>query len=335
MDKKGHAINLANPRCYLLKRFLIYFDIQYYLMEVKVKKIIIYFLSISMLIILSGCTHNRHDNLVKPINKELSSMPEISSTPTSSISPTILTTSSLSLESDDTKNTVSDTYKIGVFYLGMNYEDLLELNLYNTDDEITEITKINEEENSWDYGNKVIWTQNLCCLFDKDDTIYKITVNGNIPTSLGLKVGDTTHIVDTLYGTCDYQYENDWGKVYEYIMDSYYIDISILDNEVSNWSISKYKNDYNGKNMNEDEAQDKALQLVKIKFKAKYYEETDDYAINDNECYHVYIWPYGFDSRGFYEVRICPSYYPLSVFYYCYVDLSNDTITDIGPEWDD
>jgi hypothetical protein len=128
----------------------------------------------------------------------------------------------------------------------MKYEDLMKLDLYNSEDEITGNNVINDDEGSWDYGNKVVWTQNLCCLFDKDNTIYKITVNGDIPTSFGLKVGDTVDTINKLYGTYDYKYDYSWGEVVEYYVDSYYLDICIKDNQVSLWSISKYKNDYNG-----------------------------------------------------------------------------------------
>lgn len=207
------------------------------------KKAIIYDLFISILIFLCGCTYNHHDSSVKPINQESSSMP------TSSITSVTSATSSSSSQNVDSKSTgskVHNTFQIGVFYPGMKYADLMKLDLYNTDNEITENIVINDDKNAWDYGNKVVWTQDLCCLFDKNEAIYKITVNGDIPTSLGLKVGDTTDTVERLYGKYDYQYEYDWGKVLEYKVDSYYFDISIQDNKVFTWGISKYKDNYNG-----------------------------------------------------------------------------------------
>lgn len=213
------------------------------------KKVIICTLFISISIFLCGCTYNHQDSSVKPINQELSSIPEPSSLPTSSITAVASATSSPSSQNGDSKSTGSDvqnTFKIGDFHLGMKYADLIKLDLYNTDNEITENTEINNDKNAWDYGNKVVWTQSLCCLFDKDDAIYKITVNGDIPTSLGLKVGDTTDTVERLYGKYDYQYKYDWGKVFEYNMDNYYFDVSIQDNKVFTWGISKYKDNYNG-----------------------------------------------------------------------------------------
>lgn len=178
------------------------------------RKVIIYILSISILISLNGCTYNQH----KSINEG----------------------------SKELNNSQQTKYKIDVFYIGMKYGDLMNLDLYNTDDEITESTVIKEDKNAWDYGNKVIWTQKLCCLFDKDNTIYKITVNGDIPTSLGLKVGDTTENVEKLYGKYDCQYEDGCGKVLEYYINNCYLDIYIQDNQVFLWSISKYKDNYNG-----------------------------------------------------------------------------------------
>ncbi len=122
----------------------------------------------------------------------------------------------------------------------------MKLDLYNTDDEITENKVIDDDKNALDYGNRAVWTQKLCCLFDKNNNLYSITVNGDIPTSLGLKIGDTTDSVEKLYGKYDSQYECTWGKVLEYNRDGYYFDIFIEDNQVSLYGIAKYKYDYNG-----------------------------------------------------------------------------------------
>lgn len=136
--------------------------------------------------------------------------------------------------------------KIGVFHLGMKFEDLMKLDLYNTDYQITETTQVTDDVNAWDYGNNVIWTPLTCCFFDKENTLYRITVNGDIPTSFGIKIGDSVEKVKTLFGKCDKQYKYDWGKVLEYNMGDYFVFVSVQQNQISLWGISEYKYDYNG-----------------------------------------------------------------------------------------
>lgn len=136
---------------------------------------------------------------------------------------------------------------VDIFYLGMKYEDLMNLDLYNTENQITSTNEINDDKNSWDYGHKVVWTPRLCCVFDKTKTLYRITVNGDIPTSLGIKNGDTVDLLEKLYGKSNNEYKFEWGEVLEYCMDNYFFYVSIHDNTIALWGISKYKYDYKGK----------------------------------------------------------------------------------------
>lgn len=75
-----------------------------------------------------------------------------------------------------------------------------------------------------------------------------------------------------------------------------------------------------------DTAEKLALDLVIENQKLIYNKETGDYS-QDGKAYTVLVKPHGFDERGRYEVRISPSYYSLSVFSYCYVDLKNKTVS--------
>ncbi|KYH33287.1 hypothetical protein CLTEP_21450 [Clostridium tepidiprofundi DSM 19306] len=79
----------------------------------------------------------------------------------------------------------------------------------------------------------------------------------NIPTSLGLKMGDSLDDMKKLYGTNYTIYGNDTlfpevsannkikyckvGYIYEYKIDNHYFRVSILNNEVITWEISKFK----------------------------------------------------------------------------------------------
>lgn len=75
-----------------------------------------------------------------------------------------------------------------------------------------------------------------------------------------------------------------------------------------------------------DAEQKKAIDLVVKELKLSYNKHTDDYS-QKGKSYNVFLIPYGSDKNGRYEIRICPSFYPLSVYNYCYVDLKNGTIT--------
>ncbi|MTI47668.1 MAG: hypothetical protein FH761_07485 [Firmicutes bacterium] len=134
----------------------------------------------------------------------------------------------------------------GMFYLGMTLEDLYSLDLYNTDYQITSTIIIEENKNSWDYGHTVIWTQNFSLLFDTNEILYRITVNGDLETILGLKVSDSKKVLKKLYGKNKSRYNFDWGYVLEYNMKNNYFFVSIQDNKITQWGISKYKYDYRG-----------------------------------------------------------------------------------------
>ena len=72
-------------------------------------------------------------------------------------------------------------------------------------------------------------------------------------------------------------------------------------------------------------AEKQAIDLVIENFHLTYNVDTEDYS-QEGKSYTVVLLAYGFDDYGRYEIRICPSYYPLSVFTYCYVDLENGTV---------
>lgn len=78
------------------------------------------------------------------------------------------------------------------------------------------------------------------------------------------------------------------------------------------------KNDY-------DTAEKKAIELVVKDQKLIRHKNSDDYT-PEGDTYDVKLFPYGFDEKGRFEVRVCPSDYPLSVYSYCYVDLKLDTV---------
>lgn len=72
-------------------------------------------------------------------------------------------------------------------------------------------------------------------------------------------------------------------------------------------------------------AKQKAIELVMRDRKLTYNEATDEYS-REGKSFTVKLKAFGFDANGRYEIRISPSYYTLSVFSYCYVDLRNETV---------
>ncbi|WP_239616842.1 hypothetical protein [Cohnella mopanensis] len=86
-------------------------------------------------------------------------------------------------------------------------------------------------------------------------------------------------------------------------------------------------NETSGTTDDEEELSNKAMEIVARSIKATYNKETDDYSI-EGESYNVILIPFGFVESGEYEVRVCPSYYPLSVFNYYLVDLKEGTIRE-------
>lgn len=149
------------------------------------------------------------------------------------------------------KNTVKTGNKInidetridknGTFYLGMSEQELLkktkELNI--------DTTKISYEiTNSFDsqeFGDKVCGSEQIqftCSIRDKNHSLYSISVQDDIPTKLGLKIGDTKDKVTQIYGS-NYTSTKDDNDVISYkykFADNYFI-VRIEDNKVLDWSI--------------------------------------------------------------------------------------------------
>lgn len=73
-------------------------------------------------------------------------------------------------------------------------------------------------------------------------------------------------------------------------------------------------------------AKQKAIALVMKDRKLTYNQANDDYSV-EGKSYTVKLKCLGFDENGRYEIRISPSYYNLSVFHYCYVNLKNETVS--------
>lgn len=134
----------------------------------------------------------------------------------------------------------------GMFYLGMTYNELTLLDLYNTDYQISNMIVIEDNRNAWDYKHKVIWTPILCCVFDEAEILYRITVNGELPTTLGLKNGDSIAVLEKLYGKSNKKYDTEVGYILEYKLDDHYFYVNIDEESIKLWGVSKYRYDFDG-----------------------------------------------------------------------------------------
>jgi hypothetical protein len=122
----------------------------------------------------------------------------------------------------------------GYFHLGMTLNELNSLDLYNTDFEITETDELDD-------GQTAIWTPILMLMFDKEGVLYRITVNGNLPTPVGLKNGDSKEILDNLLGKSDATYDS---TIEEYYLRDSYFYADVRDGTIVLWGVSNYKYNY-------------------------------------------------------------------------------------------
>lgn len=122
----------------------------------------------------------------------------------------------------------------GKLYLGMTLNELYSLDLYNSDFQITSTVELDD-------GETAIWTTILVMLFNTNGILYRMTVNGEIPTPIGIKNGDSIDLLESHLGKSDTTYKSESSRVEEYnLVDSYfYVDIS--EESIVLWSISKNK----------------------------------------------------------------------------------------------
>lgn len=130
----------------------------------------------------------------------------------------------------------------GAFYLGMSRKDV-SLKIKEMKMEVINEVEITSNSKTWDFGNKVIWTDELSFSFDKADKLYEIIVLDKIATTKGLKIGDTREVLIKKYGAKNASYRNGNAIICEYIVGGQYFRAFIEDGKVSKWGISKFRFD--------------------------------------------------------------------------------------------
>lgn len=372
------------------------------------KKAIIYVLLISILVSLSGCAYNKHDNSVKSINHKLSSMsPSLNLSTTSSITSLNDYSKNTDRESElsqtqleNTKNATDTALKAFKSILQNKSE------FYNTDAQKNQYLKEFLANNgAFDCILKILHFTVLDMDGDKiPEVIIKLAINGHdyedfyevlhyiddkvygyifSNRCLGGVKADGTFIYsggasDNGFGKLKFQgstcvtesigyKESEGSKDDNTPNEIYFIDNKQVTSDkyesfvteqfakkeaiwfdISPKSIEKElstdtylhetnqtntqreytSNSIDAKDSNVDSNKDenKAFDLVIKKFNLSYNKTSDDYSPK-GELYNVVLIGNGFDEKGRYEVRICPSDYPLSIYTYCYVDLKMGTIT--------
>jgi hypothetical protein len=122
----------------------------------------------------------------------------------------------------------------GKLFLGMTLKELYSLDLYNSDFQITSTVEIDD-------GETAIWTPILVMLFNTDGILHRMTINGEIPTPIGIKNGDSIDVLENHLGKSDTTYKSESSRVEEYnLMDSYFY-AEISEETIVLWSISRNK----------------------------------------------------------------------------------------------
>jgi len=104
-------------------------------------------------------------------------------------------------------------------YLGMPIEEVRRL-LNEKGEETYEIERTSHPYD-WRYGNRIFDMRYYIIEFDREEKIYEIYVNDNIPTERGLKFGDPIERMEELYGK-NYNKRPENGKTYfNYDMGGY------------------------------------------------------------------------------------------------------------------
>ncbi len=132
--------------------------------------------------------------------------------------------------------------KLGVLSLEMTYEEI-----------ISWLRKHNISYNEMDFGVLEVASSDeyeeftLGFLFDRhaDNDLFYIDVWGrDIPTSLGLRTGDSVDTMIKLYGSNYKIWLPDNPKsIYEYYFENIYFRVMIEDDMVVSWIVSKYRFD--------------------------------------------------------------------------------------------
>lgn len=116
---------------------------------------------------------------------------------------------------------VNSMDETSTFPFGMSKENLM-TKLEELDLEVKNEIEITSREDDPEFGNKQLWADGIAFSFNKNNELYSISVNEEIPTSLDLKKGDSLEKVENLYGKSYNKHRTDIALVYEYSFVDHY-----------------------------------------------------------------------------------------------------------------
>lgn len=125
----------------------------------------------------------------------------------------------------------------GVYYLGMTFDEVFSLDTADTDFRITQIIEFEE-------GEYVTWTPSSTMLFDKDKALFRIQINGDFPSKIGLKNGDPSEWIAKKLGISDKTHFIEFSQVIEeYDLGDHYLYFISRDGSIILWGVSMYPYD--------------------------------------------------------------------------------------------
>ncbi|KYH30052.1 hypothetical protein CLTEP_26930 [Clostridium tepidiprofundi DSM 19306] len=131
--------------------------------------------------------------------------------------------------------------KKSTFPFGMSKDELM-IKLKKLKLKVKGEIEITSSKEDPELGNPIIMTDDISFSFDRNNQLlYAIGIKQNIPTSLGLKNGDSLEKIVKLYGTNYKKYNPGNGFVYEYCFNNHYFRVFIEQDKVTGWAVSKYK----------------------------------------------------------------------------------------------
>lgn len=187
-----------------------------------------YFIAIILVsaLLLAGCNNTSNQNLqgTDLPNKQNTQVSPVSNTGTNS-----------SQNKSIIVNEQANEEK-GIFYLGMSRQDVLSA-LKSMKIDISNEVEITSHPDAWNFGNKLLFAGGYSFEFDKEYKLYEIRVLNDMPTALGLKLGDLIETMENLYGKNYKANHTDNSASYSYLIGKQYFWVYFEKGKVKMWGI--------------------------------------------------------------------------------------------------
>lgn len=126
----------------------------------------------------------------------------------------------------------------GIFYLSMSRQDVIAV-LKDMKIDTSNEVEITSHPEAWNYGNKLLFAGGYSFEFDKEYKLYEIRVQNDVPTTLGLKQGDSIDNMEKLYGKNYNKNRVDNSILYSYKIGDHYFWVYFEKDKVKMWGIHR------------------------------------------------------------------------------------------------